>query len=324
MRRLLWPLACLLVASACSRQPAATIAVIPKNDSRVFWRHIHGGAEKAAKELGLQVAWRVPSPENDRDAQIAEVERAVAAGATGIVLAPLDESALAPAVAAAAKRGVPVVILDSTLKGDDYVSFVATDNNVVGRLAGEELARVMHGTGRVAVLRYAEGQDSTTRREESFLAAMRQHPDISIVSADQYAGMDGEAAYRKAAALLERLTSADGTPQLDGIFCPNESTTLGVLRALHDNGWDGKVRFVGFDASDTVVQGVRDGKVDGLVVQDPVRMGYVAVTTLAAHARGQKVERRIDTGARLITRNILDQPDIKELLNPDLTKWLKP
>jgi ribose transport system substrate-binding protein len=135
--------------------------------------------------------------------------------------------------------------------------------------------------------------------------------------------MDGEEAYRKAAALLAGLKSADGAPAVEGIFCPNESTTLGVLRALADNGWQGKIRFIGFDASDAVIQGVREGKVDGLIVQDPMRMGYTAVTTLASHTRGQPVERRIDTGARLINRDLLDKPDIKELLNPDLSKWLK-
>ena len=136
--------------------------------------------------------------------------------------------------------------------------------------------------------------------------------------------MDGEGAYRKAVALLDTLKSADGTPKVDGIFCPNESTTIGVLRALRDSGWAGKIRFIGFDASDAVIDGVRDGSVDGLVVQDPVRMGYLAVTTLASHNRGQKVERWIDTGARLITKTLLEKPDIKELLNPDLSKWLKP
>jgi ribose transport system substrate-binding protein len=174
------------------------------------------------------------------------------------------------------------------------------------------------------MLRYAEGSASTNEREDGFLEAVRAHRNIEVLSENQYGGADVEGAYKKSEAMLNRFRTPDGRLAVDGIFCPNESTTIGVLRALHDNGWEGKVRFVGFDASDTVIQGVRDGKVDGLVVQDPMRMGYLAVATLAAHTRGEKVERRIDTGARLITRNILDKPDIKELLNPDLTRWLKP
>jgi ribose transport system substrate-binding protein len=96
-----------------------------------------------------------------------------------------------------------------------------------------------------------------------------------------------------------------------------------MLRVLQDNGWAGKVRFLGFDASDTLVKGLRDGHLDGLVVQDPVRIGYLGVKTLAAHLEGERVERRIDTGVRLVTRETMDQPEMKALLQPDLTQWLK-
>ena len=60
------------------------------------------------------------------------------------------------------KRGIPVVIFDSGLKGDDYVSFVATDNDVGGRLAGDHMVKLLNGNGRVSLLRYAEGHDSTS------------------------------------------------------------------------------------------------------------------------------------------------------------------
>jgi len=150
-----------------------TIAVIPKGTSHVFWQSIHAGAAKAAAEQNVDIVWRGPLREDDRDSQVSEVEGFVSRGVSGIVLAPLDESALAVPVANAVQRGIPVVIIDSGLKGDGYVSFVATDNRQGGRLAGAQLAKLLGGKGRVVHRRYPEGCESTTTREEGFLATMR-------------------------------------------------------------------------------------------------------------------------------------------------------
>jgi ribose transport system substrate-binding protein len=218
---------------------------------------------------------------------------------------------------------VPVVVIDSGLKGDDYVSFVATDNEVGGRLGGEKLAALLGGKGRVILLRYAEGSDSTTKREEGFLSAMRANPGIQVVSSNQYAGADVEGAYKKGEAILSQHKRPDGSLDVEGIFCANESSTFGMLRVLQDNGWAGKVKFVGFDASASLVQALSDGYIDGLVVQDPVKMGYLGVKTLVAHLKGEKVERRIDTGVRVVSKTDMDTPESKELLKPDLDKWLK-
>jgi ribose transport system substrate-binding protein len=313
-------------AGACSgpsSDGAITVAVIPKGTSHAFWQSIHAGAEKAAQELNVTVVWRGPLREDDRDSQVTEVENAIARGVAGIALAPLDESALVAPVSSAMKRKIPVVIFDSGLKGDEYVSFVATDNEAGGRLAGEHLAKLLHGQGRVVLLRYAEGHDSTTKREEGFLGAIRQSPGLEIVSANQFGGADVEGAYKRAEALLSSLKTPDGQLAVDGIFCPNESVSFAMLRVLQDNGWAGKVRFIGFDASENLVKGLRARQIDGLVIQDPVKMGYLGVKTLVSHIRGQTVERRIDTGVQLVTPDRMDAPDVKELLQPDLSKWLR-
>lgn len=314
------------LAAACSGTgdtSGTTVAVIPKGTSHVFWQSIHAGAEKAAQELGVSVAWRGPLREDDRDSQVAEVENAIARGVAGIALAPLDESALVAPVSSAMRRDIPVVIIDSGLKGDDYVSFVATDNEAGGRMAGDHLATLLNGRGRVVLLRYAEGHDSTSKREEGFLTAVRAQQGLEIVSANQYGGTDVEGAYKRAEAVLSSLKAADGSLGVDGIFCPNESITFAMLRVLQDNGWAGNVRMVGFDASDNLVQGLRAGQIDALVVQDPIKMGYLGVKTLVAHIRGETVERRIDTGVQLVTRVSMDSPGVKELLQPDLSKWLR-
>jgi ribose transport system substrate-binding protein len=317
-------LAALVVATACSGGGSTpgriNVAVIPKGTSHQFWQSVHAGARKAARELDVDITWRGPLREDDRDSQVAEVENAVARRVSAIALAPLDESALVAPVQNAERSGVPVVIFDSGLKGRGFISFVATDNDKGGELAGEHLAKALGGRGKVILLRYAEGHDSTTRREEGFLRGVGAHAGIEVLSSNQYAGADVEGGYKRAEALLSRYKAADGSLGVDGIFAPNESSAFAVMRVLKDNGWAGRVKFVGFDASDGLLAGLRDGAIDALVVQDPVRMGYLSVVTIVQHLRGQKVEARIDTGVHLVTRDILDRPDVQQLVHPDLSQ----
>ena len=310
-------------APAATGTPASsgyTIAVIPKGTTHTFWQSIRAGAEQAGKELGVTIIWRGPMREDDRDAQVSEVEGFVSRGVSGIVLAPLDEAALVQPVNEAVNRKIPVVIFDSGLKGDNYVSFVATDNIKGGRMGGERIAESLNGKGKVILLRYAEGHDSTGKREQGFLDAMKAHPGIEVVSSNQYGGADVEGAYKKAESLLSSYKKPDGSLGIDGIFTTNESVSFAMLRVLQDNGWAGKVKFVGFDASTNLVKGLRDGGLDGLVVQDPVRMGYMAVQTMVSHLKGQPVERRIDTGVHVATKANMDTPEMKNLLEPDLKK----
>lgn len=312
-----------LVAGACGGgqdDGRLTIAVIPKGTTHAFWQSIRAGAERAGRELDVNIIWRGPLREDDRASQITEVEGFISRGVSGIVLAPLDETALAQPVASAQRRNIPVVIFDSGLKGADYVSFVATDNRQGGRLAGEHVVSRLNGKGRVVLLRYAEGHDSTTLREEGFLEVLAEHPGIEILSSNQYAGTDVEGAYKRSESLLSRYRERDGSLGVDAIFCVNESSSFAMMRVLQDHGWAGRTRFVGFDASDSLVTGLADGHIDALVVQDPVKMGYLAVTTMVSHLRGEPVEERIDTGVKLATRENMTEPAIQALLQPDLSR----
>ncbi|MCC7044212.1 MAG: substrate-binding domain-containing protein [Acidobacteria bacterium] len=314
-------LAALLVAGCGgggAESDRLTIAVIPKGTSHIFWQSIHAGAARAARELDVDIIWRGPLREDDRSAQIAEVEGFISRGISGIVLAPLDDTALVGPVADATRRGIPVVVIDSGLKGTDHISFVATDNRASGRLAGDGLKAMLPEGGKVVLLRYQEGSDSTTEREEGFLESIRAASSMQILSDNQYGGTDVETAYRRSETLLSRFKTPEGQLDVQGIFTPNESTTLAMLRVLQDNGWAGRVKLIGFDASDTLVKGLESGHIQGLVLQDPVKMGYLGVQTMVAHLRGQAVERRIDTGVRLVTQAEMNEPAARELLHPPL------
>ena len=315
--------------SACGKRGSekdsgkTTIAVIPKGTTHEFWKAIHAGAAQAAEELGVELIWKGPLKEDDRDAQISVVEDFVSLGVSGIVLAPLDEVALRAPVANARRAGIPVVIIDSDLKGGDFVSFIATDNYKGGQLAGEKLRELLGGKGNVIMLRYQEGSASTANREQGFLDAIAAAKGIVVKSSSQYGGPTTETSYRSSENLLAPFKNAAGGLDIDGIFCPNESTTFGMLRALQDGGFAGKVRFVGFDSSTKLVEALGSGQLDGLVLQAPMKMGYLGVKTMVRHLKGEQVEKRIDTGVTLITPANMNQPENMQLLRPDLSRWLK-
>jgi ribose transport system substrate-binding protein len=291
-----------------------TIAVIPKGTTHVFWRSVHAGALRAGNELDVEILWQGPVREDDRSAQIRVVEDMIVRGVDAIVLAPLDSHALVPVATEATREQIPVVIFDSGIDWDGYVSFVATDNRRGGELAAERLGALLEGRGKVIMLRYLEGHASTGDREEGFLAAMRERfPNIEIVSSDQRAGATTETAYSASENLLVRF------PDVAGIFTPNESATHGMMRALVDANRAGQVKLVGFDASEAIVGGLRAGHIHGLVLQNPVNMGDRAVRAAVARLNDETPERRIDTGATMVTRENMEDAEIAPLLAPDLS-----
>lgn len=310
------------------REGKYRIAVIPKGMTHVFWKSIHAGAIKAKQELNdsgleVEIIWKGPLKEEDREAQIRVVEGFITLAVSGIVLAPLDDVAMRIPVKDAVSNGIPVVIIDSGLSSEDYISFVATDNYLGGRKGGERLAEILQGKGKVIMLRCHEGSASSTNREQGFLDVLKEkYPNIEVVSSNQYGGASTESAYIASENLLAPFRKPDGGLTINGIFTPNESTTFGMLRALEDSGLAGAVDFVGFDSSDRLVQALRKGDIKGLVLQDPINMGYQGVKTIVAHLRGQKVDKRIDTGSVVATPENMDDPKIKNLLEPNFKKWL--
>ncbi len=312
-------LACLTIC--CHRERGATrIAVIPKGASAEFWKSIHAGAVKAGKELGVEVLWKGPLKDDDLKAQIDVVQSFIAQGVSGITLAPLSDKGLASAVGQATAVKIPVIVFDSDLKGKDHLSFIATDNYLGGKLGAQELARLLGSKGNVIMLRYVEGSASTAKREAGFLDAIKAYPGIHVISENQYGGATTESAFQSAESLLAGTKAASGG--VDGVFCVAEATTLGMLLALERQGLGGKVKFVGFDTSSKLVDGLRHGSLNALVVQDPFKMGYLAVKKMAEHLKGQAIESYIDTGVTLVTRENLDEPRVHELVAPDLKKWL--
>ncbi|MAT15611.1 MAG: sugar ABC transporter substrate-binding protein [Planctomyces sp.] len=289
------------------------LAVIPKGTTHEFWKSVHYGAEQAAKEIGnVEIVWRGPQLENDRKGQISVVQNFIGS-VDGMVLAPLDSQALVSPVSQVVDQGIPVLIFDSGLNDTSkIVSYVATDNYKGGALAARRMGEILNGEGDVILLRYNEGSESTQQREEGFLETLKEEfPNINILSSDQYAGTTPQSSLSKAKQMLDTFKN-----EVDGIFAVCEPNAAGTLQALKDLNLTGKVKLVAFDPNAELVAGLSNDSVHGIVLQDPVAMGYKSVKNLIAHMQGEEVEQRIDTGEFVATPENKDEERMQELLHP--------
>ena len=292
-------------------QEKLKIAIVPKGKQAIFWKSVHAGVNiGAVASRDVEIIWKSPETENDKEQQISIVEQCIADGVSGIVLSPISYDALSEPVSKAAKKKIPVLIFDSALKGKpgkDFIGFVGTDNRKAGNLAGENLAKLLNGKGKVVLLRYVKGQASTTEREEGFLEAIAKHENVQMIVKDHYTGGTVDEAKKASMNILSQLKEADG------IFCPNELSTMGMLLALRDASLAGKIKFIGFDASITLIEALKDREIDALVVQDPSRIGYQSIKTMVDYIHGKKISSTIDTGVYLVTRENLNDPEIQKL-----------
>lgn len=302
----------ILLLPACGRtnnsHKTRTIAVIPKGVANFFWQSVKAGADAAGKETGVKIYWKGPANEMDISNQINIVEDAITSRVDGIVLAPSHRDSLIPVVERAKREGIPVTIFDSGIGSESYVSYVATDNLQGGVMAAERLAARLNGKGKVAILGLKAGSVSTDERERGFQDTIKQkYPGIQIV-AFQY----GEA---NRATSIDRATDIlTAHPNLDGFFASNEPSTVGAAQAIKQKGAAGKIVLVGFDSSPNLIEDLKAGAIDSLVIQNPFRMGYDGVKTLVDKLNGKEPPRRIDTGVKLVTPENLAAPEIQQLL----------
>jgi ribose transport system substrate-binding protein len=304
-------LTCALQSSVFS-QEKLKIAVIPKSNTVVFWKAIHIGAKLGATALsGVELLWRSPVMENDIKQQISIVEECISEKVSGIVLAPLDNEALAKPVAKAMKNKIPVIIFDSELKGNpgkDFISFVGINNKKAGSLAGEELVASMSRRGKIVILRYKGNQSNISRREEGFLETISKYQNISVLDQSHYvSGTVDEVT-------AECMKMDDVLKDADGIFTSYEQSTLGMLGALRNLKIAGRVKFFGFDTPSMAIEALKNGEISGLIAQDPAQIGFHSVKAAVDYIRGEKVPHNIDVAVKIVTRDNINKPEIQQLL----------
>jgi ribose transport system substrate-binding protein len=334
--------ACLGLAGCRSKGPDTdkgdykyVIAVIPKGVTHEFWKSIERGAKRAAADLAalgisVQVLYDGPRKESDAQEQIGLVQQMVSSrGISGLVLAPQDSKGMVGVVQETVDANIPVVIIDSGLDQPELmIKYIATDNFKGGKLAAEHLLNVLKKEGKTApklvLFRYAVGSESTEQREKGFLARINaeiikqkagRQPTIEIISDNVYAGATVDSAQAAAGPLLIKVKD-----KVDGIFAVNESATSGMLNALRSQELNKKVHLVGFDSADSLLQALEQGDIDGLIVQDPYRMGYLGVWTMVRHLEGDDVSvggKKFSTGEHLVTKDKLHAKETRELFDAE-------
>jgi ribose transport system substrate-binding protein len=307
-------LAALPLVSACGGSGRRTIGVIPKAVGDLFFAAVHTGARRAARESGVEIVWNGPKDETDHGRQIQIVDSMVAQRITAIAISATDERALRAPVERAIAAGIPVTVFDSGVEAEGYVTFVATDNYGAGCTAARHIAELLGKKGKVGMVMHKPGGTSTVLREEGFQKTMAaEFPNI-VIAAHQY----GMADRAKARGVAENILT--GNPDIGALFASSEASSLGAIQALQSRGLSGKIRLITFDTSQAHIEALSGGTIDVMMVQDSARIGYEAVHSLTEKLAGRTPQRRIDLPVRLVTKDMLGQTEIQELVSPQLEK----
>ena len=303
-------------ATPATKAPVATkaeakykIAVVPKGTAHAFWKTVEAGANSAGDEFGAKILWKGPAEETDVAGQTAIIEDFINQKVDAIVMAACDAKALVPKVQAAIKAGIPVITIDSGIATDDALSFVATDNVKGAAEAAKKLAELIGDEGEVGVIPFVKGAATSDMRESGFKDEIAKHAKVKVVST-LYSQSDAQ----KGMTAAENMMT--GNKGLKGIFAANEPGAVGAAQALKQKGAAGKVKLVAFDGADAEIEGLKSGTIQALIVQNPFKMGYEGVKAAVAAIKKEKVEKRIDTGVAVITKDNMDTPEMQKILYP--------
>jgi ribose transport system substrate-binding protein len=290
---------------------AGEIAVIVKTVNSTFWQNVQKGADAAIKDLnGHTITFQGPASESAIADQVNMVENAVNRKVDGIVLAPSDPDALVPAVKKAWEARIPVVLIDSQLaEGSEqyYQSFLATDNKKAGELAAQALIEKVGTEGKIAVMSYVAGAGSEIGRVGGFTDYVKANSKLEIVGPFYSQS-------QMATALNQTTDVLAANADLKGIFGANEPTAIGVGRALVQSGKAGKVVGIGFDGNQDLQEFVKDGTLAGIAVQGSYQMGELGVQTIGKILNKEKVEKFVDTGVVVVTKDNIEKPEAKNVL----------
>jgi ribose transport system substrate-binding protein len=297
-----------LAVSACNRSRQKVIGVVPKATAHLFFVSVHAGVDQAARDLRVNVLWNGPADETDYTRQIEIVDSMITRHVDALAISATDERALVAPLQRAISAGIPVTVFDSAVKIDGYVSFIATDNYGAGCTAARKLASLIGGNRTVGMVMQKPGGASTELRERGFADTIgKEFPSVRIV-ARQY-GMADPARSRAAA---ENILAAH--PDLGGIFASSEASSIGSILAIRSRNLSGKTKLVTFDLSDTHIEGLNNGTVEVMLLQDPFRLGYEAVKSLVEKLSGTTPARRLELPVHVIVKADLDKPEVRALL----------
>ena len=303
-----------LIGTSCNRTHKTTVAVIPKATADIFWQSVHAGAVKSGWANKVEIVWDGPASETDIAGEMKIVETMINRQVDALALAPSDSTAFKIVVDRAAQAHIPVIVYDSGLDSVYYTTVVATNNRAGGALGADRLGTILGGKGKIVMVKTTPGGASTTAREDGFREELKaKFPGIQIL--DERFGM---ASIAQSLTVAENMLTAH--PDLNGIFASNESGTEGASQAAKARG--GHIKIVGFDSSPMLLEQLRAGVIDSLVVQDPFHMGETAVDEAIKAIKGMKTPKEMLLPPRLVNAGNLNNPEIQTQLKPNLELYL--
>ena len=292
--------------SAAMAQDTIYVPLISKGFQHQFWQAVKTGADKAGDELGVEVTFEGPDNESQVDKQIDMLAAALAKNPSAIGFAALDSQAAIPLLKQAQKAGIPVVAFDSGVDSDIPIATASTNNIEAAALAADKMAELIGGKGKVAVVAHDQTSRTGVDRRDGFVDRIKStYPDIEVV-AIEYGGGD----HLKSTEITKTLLIAH--PDLDGIFGTNEGSAIGVVNGVRESNSD--IVVVGYDSGKAQKDAIRDGTMAGAITQNPIGIGYETVKAAVAAAKGEPVEKNIDTGFFWYDKTNIDDPEISAVL----------
>ena len=305
--------AVLLGLSGCAGAPAAgaqrSVALIAKSTQTEFWLSVFAGAEAAATEYNLSLTLSGPETEEDYEAQNQMIAQAVEAGADAIVFSAIDQEKNAAAIDEAARQGVRIVSIDSGVASDQVGTYIGTDNYAAGRMAAQAALEGVEGPMNVGVVNYDEGTANGQERQQGALDALAESGRAQVTAVVTTLVEAGQAQADTAALLRAH-------PEINVLLAFNEPTSVGAAGAVAQLGRQEEVFLVGFDSNVATIDGLQEGSVDALVVQNPYAMGYLGVESayMLLAGRGGELEEKVDTSTQIVDRRNLFSVDSQKAL----------
>jgi ribose transport system substrate-binding protein len=285
-----------------------TIAVVPKSVGLFYWGTVQAGAEAAAKKYRVNMEWKGTPTETDVSGQVNILQDFITSHVSGIAFAATDSHGLVASAQAAKKAGIPVVNIDSGLS-PQTPPLVATNNVAAGAKAADILAKLIGGSGQVALLPFVPSAATSAQRQQGFEQELKKYPGVKLVAVE-YDQSD------ISTALSDTENILTSHPNLKGIFAANEPGVIGAVHALLERSLVGKVKIVGFDNAPDEVTALGSGQAQALIVQNPFQIGYQGVAEVVSLLQHHSVPHFVDTGSIVATKANMNQPSVHKLLVP--------
>ena len=294
-----------------AQESNGTIAVICKAQGVQFWEYAQKGAEDGGEEMMYDIYYDAPVNETVDD-QAVIILNAIDMGVDAIVLAQVDTDKLNDKLEAADSAGIPVITIDSSVSYEGVKSIISSQNTSAGSIAGRKANDLLGGSGKIAIVGHVEGAQTTIERESGFISAIDAVPGADYKFVETvYCNNEADIAKEQTLMLIEQ------NPDISLIYGTNESASIGVCQAVSEKGLSGQIKVIGFDSAEAEVNFIKDGTLNGMIVQNPYNMGYLGVRNAMKVLNGQTVAKSIDTGVTFVDKDNIDEEYVQHLLYPE-------